>query len=92
MPNGPDKITGLPFDTAPFKSEKSITDQEILVCLMILTNFNLLRLNYDLNSMESLNFQKLLKTSANSKSSKKKKKAAAEKDISDESPPKLVEQ
>ena len=31
MPNGPQKITGLPFDTELYKSEHSIEDQEIQV-------------------------------------------------------------
>merc|ERR1712218_715743 len=68
MPNGPHKITGLPFDEAIYKSEKSVNDLEI---------------------------QKLLKTSANPKAAKKKK--AAEKAVSDETAgeeaaPTLVEQ
>merc|ERR1712212_195564 len=33
MPNGPQKITGLPFDAALYKSEKSIEDQEIQTLL-----------------------------------------------------------
>jgi len=49
MPNGPHKITGLPFDDTLYKSEHSVEDVEI---------------------------QKLLKTSANPKAAKKKKKAA----------------
>lgn len=62
MPNGPHKITGLPFDADLYKTEKSIED---------------------------LDLQKLLKTSANPKAAKKKKKAA-EKAISDETAPALV--
>ena len=31
MPNGPDKITGLPFDPATCESDKSITDLDIQV-------------------------------------------------------------
>ena len=31
MPNGPMKITGLPFEASTFKSEHSITDVEIQV-------------------------------------------------------------
>jgi len=33
MPNGPQKITGLPFDAALYKSEKAIEDQEVLTLL-----------------------------------------------------------
>merc|ERR1712096_593869 len=33
MPNGPQKITGLPFDAALYMSEKSIEDGEILTLL-----------------------------------------------------------
>jgi len=33
MPNGPHKITGLPFDESLCKSEKSIIDEEILVSI-----------------------------------------------------------
>jgi len=64
MPNGPHKITGLPFDEEQYKSEFTVEDLEI---------------------------QKLLKTSANPKAAKKKKKAA-EKAVSEETaPPMLVE-
>jgi len=65
MPNGPMKITGLPFQPELYKSEHSIQDLEI---------------------------QKLLKTSANPKAAKKKKKAA-EKAVTEEtgSAPMLVE-
>ena len=31
MPNGPLRITGLPFDTTEYKSEKKIEDEEIVV-------------------------------------------------------------
>ena len=31
MPNGPNKITGLPFDAAAVKTEHSVTDVEIQV-------------------------------------------------------------
>merc|ERR1712055_781906 len=55
MPNGPHKITGLPFEADLYKTDKSIED---------------------------LDLQKLLKTSANPKAAKKKK--AAEKAISEE--------
>lgn len=64
MPNGPHKITGLPFDVETAESDKKIEDMDI---------------------------QKLLKTSANPKSAKKKKKAA-EKAVSGDSAPQLVEQ
>eukprot|EP00088_Acartia_fossae_P035362 TRINITY_DN3642_c0_g1_i1.p1 TRINITY_DN3642_c0_g1~~TRINITY_DN3642_c0_g1_i1.p1 ORF type:complete len:400 (-),score=104.84 TRINITY_DN3642_c0_g1_i1:518-1621(-) len=64
MPNGPMKITGLPFDTQGVKSEHSIQDVEI---------------------------QNLLKSSANPKANKKKKKAA-EKAVGEETAaPVLVE-
>merc|ERR1712121_450719 len=64
MPNGPHRITGLPFDADVYKSEHSVEDVEI---------------------------QKLLKTSANPKAAKKKKKAA-EKAVSEETAaPMLVE-
>ena len=33
MPNGPHKITGLPFDEALYKSDHSLEDAEILVGL-----------------------------------------------------------
>merc|ERR1712211_204052 len=56
MPNGPQKITGLPFIPEQYKSEHSVEDLEI---------------------------QKLLKTSANPKAAKKKKKAA-EKAVTEE--------
>ena len=35
MPNGPHKITGLPFDEALVKSEKSLEDVEILVSFLL---------------------------------------------------------
>jgi len=38
MPNGPMKITGLPFDEALFKSEKKVEDGEILTLLKQSTN------------------------------------------------------
>jgi len=63
MPNGPHKITGLPFDADLYSTDKSIED---------------------------LDLQKLLKTSANPKAAKKKKKAA-EKAINEETAPVLVE-
>lgn len=33
MPNGPLRITGLPFDVAQYESEKKIEDEEILKVL-----------------------------------------------------------
>merc|ERR1711990_926535 len=63
MPNGPHKITGLPFDESLLKSDKSVQDEEIV---------------------------KLLKTSANPKAARKKKKAA-EKAVTEEPAPALVE-
>jgi len=63
MPNGPHKITGLPFDESLVKSDKSVQDEEIV---------------------------KLLKTSANPKAARKKKKAA-EKAVTEEPAPALVE-
>jgi curved DNA binding protein len=65
MPNGPQKITGLPFDADLYKTEHTVEDLEI---------------------------QKLLKSSANPKAAKKKKKAA-EKAVSEETggAPMLVE-
>jgi len=38
MPNGPMKITGLPFDEALYKSEKKVEDGEILTLLKQSTN------------------------------------------------------
>merc|ERR1719290_23403 len=38
MPNGPHKITGLPFDESLCKSEKSVTDEEILKLLKTSAN------------------------------------------------------
>merc|ERR1719357_143823 len=38
MPNGPMKITGLPFDAALYKSEKKVEDGEILTLLKQSTN------------------------------------------------------
>jgi len=38
MPNGPHKITGLPFDEALYKSEKSLEDGEILKLLKTSAN------------------------------------------------------
>jgi len=38
MPNGPHKITGLPFDEALYKSEKSLEDVEILKLLKTSAN------------------------------------------------------
>ena len=35
MPNGPLRITGLPFDVAQYESEKKVEDEEILVSLTI---------------------------------------------------------
>ena len=34
MPNGPQKITGLPFEPELYKSEHEIKDVEIQVCLL----------------------------------------------------------
>ena len=43
MPNGPLRITGLPFDVAQYESEKKVEDEEILVSfknvLKFLKNF-----------------------------------------------------
>merc|ERR1719300_731401 len=38
MPNGPMKITGLPFDESLYKSEKKVEDGEILTLLKQSTN------------------------------------------------------
>merc|ERR1712128_332246 len=38
MPNGPHKITGLPFDEALYKSEKSLENVEILKLLKTSAN------------------------------------------------------
>jgi hypothetical protein len=38
MPNGPHKITGLPFDDALVKSEKAVEDNEILKLLKTSAN------------------------------------------------------
>merc|ERR1712059_12870 len=38
MPNGPHKITGLPFDEALYKSEKTLEDGEILKLLKTSAN------------------------------------------------------
>merc|ERR1711860_387824 len=38
MPNGPHKITGLPFDEALYKSEHSLEDAEILKLLKTSAN------------------------------------------------------
>jgi len=38
MPNGPHKITGLPFDESLLKSEKSVTDEEITKLLKTSAN------------------------------------------------------
>jgi len=39
MPNGPNKITGLPFDAAAVKTEHSVTDVEIQTLLKSSSNF-----------------------------------------------------
>jgi curved DNA binding protein len=41
MPNGPNKITGLPFDHAAVKSEHSVTDVEIQTLLKTSTNLKM---------------------------------------------------
>ncbi len=46
MPNGPDKITGLPFDPSLYKSDKSITDQEILVRKLTTSERKLFSISY----------------------------------------------
>jgi len=38
MPNGPLRITGLPFDVAQYESEKKVEDEEILKILAQSTN------------------------------------------------------
>lgn len=39
MPNGPNRVSGLPFDTATVKSEHSVTDVEIQKLLKVSSNF-----------------------------------------------------
>lgn len=39
MPNGPMKITGLPFDETLYKSEHTIDDEEVKVCFVCLFYF-----------------------------------------------------
>jgi hypothetical protein len=42
MPNGPDKITGLPFDPSTCETDKTITDLDIQVHFVgISTSFNI---------------------------------------------------
>jgi hypothetical protein len=36
MPNGPLKITGLPFESELYESDKSIQDEEIKVCIFVI--------------------------------------------------------
>ena len=36
MPNGPLKITGLPFESELYESDKSIQDEEIKVCIFLI--------------------------------------------------------
>ena len=38
MPNGPLRITGLPFDVAEYESDKKVEDEEILVSILFLIN------------------------------------------------------
>jgi len=35
MPNGPLKLTGLPFDSNLYKTDKSVQDEELKVCFCI---------------------------------------------------------
>ena len=86
MPNGPHRITGLPFEEELFSSEHSVKDADIQV------TSNKIPPKVPYFEQFSFVLQKLLKTSANPKSAKKKKKAA-EKAVAPEgeAPPALVE-
>ena len=68
MPNGPLRITGLPFDVAQYESDKKIDDEEILVSLFFC--FQLIFMVF---------FQKVLAQSTSKKSKKKNKKKQAKK-------------
>ena len=68
MPNGPLRITGLPFDVAQYESEKKIDDEEILVRSKCIFRIDI----YDI-------FQKVLAQSTSKKSKKKNKKKQAKK-------------
>ena len=84
MPNGPHRITGLPFEEELYSSEHSVKDADIQVRLLFFYQVLFIDLLFLL--------QKLLKTSANPKSAKKKKKAAEKAVASEsESVPALVE-
>ena len=68
MPNGPLRITGLPFDVAQYESEKKIDDEEILVRSKSIFRIDIYGI-----------FQKVLAQSTSKKSKKKNKKKQAKK-------------
>ena len=54
MPNGPLRITGLPFDVAQYESDKKIDDEEILVSPFFLFSIDIYGIF--LESFGSINF------------------------------------
>ena len=54
MPNGPLRITGLPFDVAQYESDKKIDDEEILVRQQIFYSIDIYGMF--LESFGSINF------------------------------------
>lgn len=69
MPNGPHRITGLPFEPELYQSQHAIRDPVLKVRIYIHTHKYMSMLN-------SLVLQSLLNSSANPKAAKKKKKKA----------------
>ena len=102
MPNGPHKITGLPFDPSKCTSTHSIEGKmkvPIWFGIWISFNGNIYTSRRSNNKLfiSDTEILTLLKTSANPKSGKKKKKAAEKavasetaKAASDDAPPKLT--
>ena len=100
MPNGPHKITGLPFDPSKCTSTHSIEGKmKVPICFSIWITFYIYTSRRSNNKLfiSDTEILTLLKTSANPKSGKKKKKAAEKavasetaKAASDDAPPKLT--
>merc|ERR1712045_317302 len=73
MPNGPHKITGLPFDESLVKSDKSVQDEEIVKLLKTSANPKVRRGEIKVDDIWMKYFQ-----------AARKKKKAAEKAVTEE--------